>query len=75
MLVQCMIPYARAHVSSRELVAAGNAPALIMQGYFESGKVRPHIYQSIPLGNASAAFALSKTGHVVGKVAVVVDPM
>eukprot|EP00040_Diaphanoeca_grandis_P005034 m.31077 g.31077 ORF g.31077 m.31077 type:complete len:361 (-) comp16394_c0_seq1:1571-2653(-) len=40
---------------------------------FEKQLLVPHIYQQVPLSNAAAAFALSKTGEVLGKVAVVVD--
>jgi len=41
--------------------------------HFESGKLVPHVYQQVSYENAAAAFALSKTGEVAGKVAVVVD--
>lgn len=46
-----------------------------LAGYFASGKLVPHVFQYVPLENAAAAFALSKTGSVAGKVAVVVSPM
>jgi len=45
----------------------------ILKEWFEQGKLKPHIYQQVPLSNASNAFALNKAGHVVGKVAVVVS--
>jgi len=37
---------------------------------FEQKKLRPHVQQTFDLGTADQAFALSKAGHVVGKVAV-----
>ena len=39
--------------------------------YFEAGQLKAHVFQQIPLDHASEAFALSKTGTVAGKVAVV----
>lgn len=37
---------------------------------FDDGKLQPHVFADFPLGEAAEAFALSKTGTVVGKVAV-----
>jgi hypothetical protein len=44
-----------------------------LASYFESGLMVAHVFQYIPLDHAASAFALSKTGTVAGKVAVVVD--
>ncbi len=52
-------------------MSAGNHSQLdILKGFFEAGKLQAHVQASFPLFNASAAFALSKAGHVIGKVAV-----
>jgi len=42
-----------------------------LKDLFEQHKLRPHVFHSFTLKTASQAFALSKAGHVVGKVAVV----
>jgi NADPH:quinone reductase-like Zn-dependent oxidoreductase len=39
---------------------------------FDAGQMQPHVFQSFPLADAAKAFALSKTGTVVGKVAVTI---
>jgi NADPH:quinone reductase-like Zn-dependent oxidoreductase len=38
--------------------------------FFDAGKLVPHVFAAFPLERAAEAFALSKAGHVVGKVAV-----
>ena len=41
------------------------------QEFFDAGKLKPHIFATFGLKNVSKAFALSKTGTVIGKVSVV----
>ena len=41
-----------------------------LAGYFNAGKLVPHVFASFALNTAAAAFALNKGGDVVGKVAV-----
>eukprot|EP00947_MAST-08B_sp_MAST-8B-sp1_P006125 g6125.t1 len=50
--------------------ASSHAGLDTLAALFDAGKLEPHVYQQYPLANVSAAFAASKTGHVVGKVAV-----
>ena len=40
---------------------------------FDAGKLKAHIYAQVPLQEGARAFAISKTGEVAGKVAVVVS--
>lgn len=56
------------------LTASGDHTTLdTLASHFNAGKVVAHIYAQVPLAEAAHAFALSKTGEVAGKVAVVVD--
>jgi NADPH:quinone reductase-like Zn-dependent oxidoreductase len=38
-----------------------------------AGKVKPHVYKTYPLADASAALAAVEAGHVVGKIVLVVE--
>lgn len=44
----------------------------LLAGYVAAGELQPHVFQRFQLKDAAQAFALSKTGGVVGKVAVTV---
>eukprot|EP00937_MAST-01D_sp_MAST-1D-sp2_P002987 g2987.t1 len=44
-----------------------------LAAHFDAGAVKAHVFAQVPLAEAAQAFALSKTGTVAGKVAVVVD--
>lgn len=41
-----------------------------LRGFFDEGKLAPHVFATFPLERAAEAFAMSKSGVVVGKVAV-----
>jgi len=45
----------------------------ILKGFADEGKLAPHVFAAFTLDTAAQAFALSKTGAVVGKVAVAVE--
>ena len=54
------------------LTTSGDHAGLdILKNLFEQGRLKPHVQQTFTLETAAQAFALSKAGHVVGKVAVV----
>jgi len=38
--------------------------------FFDAGALKAYVYDAYPLEQAAAAFALSKAGHIIGKVAV-----
>lgn len=51
--------------------SAEHAGLDLLKDLFEQHKLRAHVFGSFTLETASEAFALSKAGHVVGKVAVI----
>ena len=51
--------------------SSGHAQLDLLRQFFDEGKVRTHVYKTFSLEEAAEAYAMSKAGEVVGKVAVV----
>ena len=51
--------------------ASSHAPLDALRGFFDAGALRAHVFETFPFERAAEAYALSKAGEVVGKVAVV----
>lgn len=45
----------------------------VLKGFFDAGKLVAHLNTLYPLEQTAAAFAESKAGHVVGKVAIAIN--
>ena len=50
--------------------SSGHEQLDLMRGFFDDGKLAPHVFATFPLERAAEAYAMSKSGVVVGKVAV-----